>query len=314
MKKITSILSCLFILFSLCACRINKPTEVYCPECDEIVVEGYSFCGNCGAELKENTNEASTSQNIENISATESTSEDKSYTENSSIIESITLTTEESYIKPSETEAPIQNISSSSDDDLDGYTKCEKCGTYFQGYYSYCSTCRCSQSNCQNLKSNNSDRWCSEHMCLINGCLTGRENGSLYCQNHNCDANSCKEAQSSNSRYCLQHKCTECSKQKESGSNYCSSHNCNWSNCKADKSNNSSYCIEHKCNQSGCSNSKQSSGESNYCSSHDCNYCMKDRYAGSSYCVDHKCSVSGCTNHGNNGIGGVMYCSNHLPD
>lgn len=207
--------------------------------------------------------------------------------------------------KPSNTKRETKN-------EYEGYTLCENCSdTWFEGDYRYCSSCKCSLSTCDNLKSGNSDDYCSEHICGQNGCLGSRENGSLFCRSHNCDAANCGEAQATNSRYCLQHKCSECYKQKDSGSNYCSSHNCAWSGCVSGKSGSSGYCLEHKCNESGCLNPKQNSA--NYCSNHDCERCTGDRVGGSRYCIDCKCSIPGCTNWGTSKIGGINYCGNHVP-
>lgn len=222
--------------------------------------------------------------------------------------------------KPTENIKPTQTQPSNTDTSNDylheGYKLCAKCSkVWFKGDYTYCNNCKCSASYCDNIKSGNSDRYCSEHMCGSQGCLGIRENGSLFCQSHNCDAGNCKEACADGSRYCLQHKCGQCSSKKEEGSNFCSLHNCSWGGCKAEKYKNSAYCLEHKCSDPNCSNSKQSSSSYtvNYCSNHDCKDCMRDRVEGSFYCTEHKCSVSGCINSGSNIIDGIRYCGNHKP-
>ncbi len=195
------------------------------------------------------------------------------------------------------------------------YTKCNG---------DFCSLCALLKSKNQNETSNNTvyrekchvdgcndtafnDGVCVNHalaVCQEHDCYKLRVNGSGYCVDHTCHYNGC--TYKADGLYCIMHLNQLQNEQQKQNV-------CNHVNCQNKPETSSLYCKTHKCNIASCPNEKFLS--SNYCSVHTCSYgnCKNSTSGyvsntGGTYCSVHKCKVAGCYNMK---LSNSNYCAFH---
>ena len=64
MKRLTTLTLSLLMLFAFCSCSSNQTFEKYCWNCGEGITKDASFCEHCGATIKNQNDNSTTSENI----------------------------------------------------------------------------------------------------------------------------------------------------------------------------------------------------------------------------------------------------------
>ena len=221
MKKFTSTIFILILVFSLLACEKEDKNlgKGYCWNCSKMVSISAKFCEHCGSNL--NHFSSSKSNNTDDYYSFEDYVNDK-YSSNTT--------------------------NTSKQDEYEYKTTClaTGCNNIPNNQKNYCSEHSCAKSGCFSEKYFSSS-FCIIHKCDSIGCENGRKDGGYYCSEHACADRGCSRERTFSGNYCSWHECDEvgCENKKKDYGSYCSEHECAESWCTSSKAPFSDYCYVH---------------------------------------------------------------------